>query len=190
MRWRPVILQELRGQQGPWDAAEIAHAVDWHGFDTHLDDTGGLDDLFRPELRGWRLEGCECGGLRHGSRDSALLSCSAAVMTRTVLCSRNPTRSAWSDRRERDSNPRYGFPYSDFQDRRLQPLGHPSVVGIIAAACDMQRPGDVRSKKPEAPAHDCQKLEGGSSARQSFLLASGFLLLASDSCDSSPRADP
>jgi hypothetical protein len=27
-------------------------------------------------------------------------------------------------RRERDSNPRYGFPYSSFQDWRLQPLGH------------------------------------------------------------------
>jgi hypothetical protein len=30
-------------------------------------------------------------------------------------------------RRERDSNPRYGFPYSGFQDRRLQPLGHLSA---------------------------------------------------------------
>src|ERR1700730_16174703 len=27
-------------------------------------------------------------------------------------------------RRARDSNPRYGFPYSSFQDWRLQPLGH------------------------------------------------------------------
>src|ERR1700686_5050075 len=27
-------------------------------------------------------------------------------------------------RRGRDSNPRYGFPYSSFQDWRLQPLGH------------------------------------------------------------------
>ena len=26
----------------------------------------------------------------------------------------------------RDSNPRYGFPYSSFQDCRLRPLGHPS----------------------------------------------------------------
>src|SRR5216684_4158548 len=31
-------------------------------------------------------------------------------------------------RRERDSNPRYGFPYSGFQDRLFQPLTHPSAV--------------------------------------------------------------
>ena len=32
-------------------------------------------------------------------------------------------------RRERDSNPRYGFPYSGFQDRLFKPLTHPSVIG-------------------------------------------------------------
>ena len=31
-------------------------------------------------------------------------------------------------RRERDSNPRYGFPYSGFQDRLFQPLTHPSAA--------------------------------------------------------------
>jgi hypothetical protein len=35
------------------------------------------------------------------------------------------TRKIW--RRERDSNPRYGFPYSGFQDRLFQPLTHPSA---------------------------------------------------------------
>ena len=30
-------------------------------------------------------------------------------------------------RRERDSNPRYPFWYSGFQDRRHRPLGHPSA---------------------------------------------------------------
>ena len=34
-------------------------------------------------------------------------------------------QTAW--RRERDSNPRYGFPYSGFQDRPFQPLTHPSA---------------------------------------------------------------
>jgi hypothetical protein len=34
-------------------------------------------------------------------------------------------RTRW--RRERDSNPRYGFPYSGFQDRLFQPLTHPSA---------------------------------------------------------------
>jgi hypothetical protein len=29
-------------------------------------------------------------------------------------------------RREWDSNPRYGFPYTRFPSERLQPLGHPS----------------------------------------------------------------
>ena len=32
-------------------------------------------------------------------------------------------------RRERDSNPRYGFPYTRFPSERLQPLGHPSCSG-------------------------------------------------------------
>ena len=31
------------------------------------------------------------------------------------------------ERRERDSNPRPSCPGSDFQDRRLKPLGHPSI---------------------------------------------------------------
>ena len=35
-------------------------------------------------------------------------------------------QTAW--RRERDSNPRYGFPYSGFQDRLFQPLTHPSAA--------------------------------------------------------------
>ena len=30
-------------------------------------------------------------------------------------------------RRERDSNPRNGFPFNGFQDRRLKPLGHLSA---------------------------------------------------------------
>jgi hypothetical protein len=30
-------------------------------------------------------------------------------------------------RRERDSNPRNGFPFSGFQDHRHRPLGHPSA---------------------------------------------------------------
>src|SRR5207302_5078475 len=31
-------------------------------------------------------------------------------------------------RREWDSNPRYGFPYTRFPSERLQPLGHPSAA--------------------------------------------------------------
>ena len=33
---------------------------------------------------------------------------------------------AWGWRKEWDSNPRYGFPYTRFPSERLQPLGHPS----------------------------------------------------------------
>jgi hypothetical protein len=39
----------------------------------------------------------------------------------------------------RDSNPRYGFPYSGFQDRRLRPLGHPSGIRetlVLSLFCD------------------------------------------------------
>ena len=39
------------------------------------------------------------------------------------------TRLEKSWRRERDSNPRYPFRYNGFQDRRYQPLTHPSAVG-------------------------------------------------------------
>src|SRR6516225_7173459 len=34
-------------------------------------------------------------------------------------------------RRERDSNPRYPFGYSGFQDRLFQPLTHPSAGALI-----------------------------------------------------------
>jgi hypothetical protein len=36
-------------------------------------------------------------------------------------------------RREWDSNPRYGFPYTRFPSERLQPLGHPSGNGAAPA---------------------------------------------------------
>src|SRR2546423_13311401 len=34
-------------------------------------------------------------------------------------------------RREWDSNPRYGFPYTRFPSGRLQPLGHPSGSALL-----------------------------------------------------------
>lgn len=42
------------------------------------------------------------------------------------------SRLRWENRwrRERDSNPRSGEPESGFQDRRLQPLGHPSGARV------------------------------------------------------------
>ena len=54
-------------------------------------------------------------------------------------------------RRERDSNPRNGFPFSGFQDHRHRPLGHPSASncpGILrcfssSTAVMRQAPGSV-----------------------------------------------
>src|SRR5438094_6919785 len=47
----------------------------------------------------------------------------------TLTFSSNPRQTkqeSW--RREWDSNPRYGFPYTRFPSVRLQPLGHPSAT--------------------------------------------------------------
>src|SRR5262249_24079084 len=50
--------------------------------------------------------------------------------------------SSW--RREWDSNPRYGFPYTRFPSVRLKPLGHPSVAqGNIALAARARNPRDT-----------------------------------------------
>src|SRR5690606_24587924 len=38
-------------------------------------------------------------------------------------------------RRERDSNPRYGFPYTRVPGVRLQPLGHLSVCLAVGKPC-------------------------------------------------------
>ena len=43
-----------------------------------------------------------------------------------------PTVRIETWRREWDSNPRYSHPYSGFQDRRLRPLGHPSILKFIS----------------------------------------------------------
>ena len=48
-------------------------------------------------------------------------------------------------RRERDSNPRYGFPQTRFPSVRLQPLGHPSGQG---AHYIRMRPSGKRSRPP------------------------------------------
>jgi hypothetical protein len=48
-------------------------------------------------------------------------------------------------RRERDSNPRYGFPQTRFPSVRLQPLGHPSGQGRHYIR---QRPSGKHSRPP------------------------------------------
>src|SRR6266699_6142844 len=54
---------------------------------------------------------------------------SSAVNPTRVGSSSRPSHKGW--RRERDSNPRNGFPFNGFQDRRLQPLGHLSVLSEV-----------------------------------------------------------
>src|SRR5215467_4303554 len=44
------------------------------------------------------------------------------------LPSRSSLAASEGWRRERDSNPRYPFGYSGFQDHRHRPLGHPSAA--------------------------------------------------------------
>src|SRR5581483_4829577 len=45
--------------------------------------------------------------------------------------SRGTREFCW--RRGRDSNPRYGFPYTRFPSERLKPLGHLSVTLVLKA---------------------------------------------------------
>jgi hypothetical protein len=76
-------------------------------------------------------------------------------------------------RREWDSNPRYGFPYTRFPSVRLQPLGHPSakvraparlrakgartIVAGGGVATRSRPPGTARSRPPiMAPDHGPQ----------------------------------
>jgi hypothetical protein len=58
----------------------------------------------------------------------------------------------------------------------------PAVEGIdqMVEAAGLRWPLQVRSQKPEGPTDDRQKPEDGNAAERVFLLASGFLLLASD----------
>lgn len=56
----------------------------------------------------------------------------------------------------RDSNPRYGFPYSSFQDCRLRPLGHPSrksprlLYPVADDRASYQRPAGPTRLTPNA----------------------------------------
>jgi hypothetical protein len=51
------------------------------------------------------------------------------------LCLRNRPSKVW--RRERDSNPRNGFPFSGFQDHRHRPLGHPSAPSFYSELSEL-----------------------------------------------------
>ena len=87
---------------------------------------------------GWRIRGESGAAERLGLKPSTLEDRMAKLgiarnratyrpSTRTTGCGTDV--SEW--RRERDSNPRYPFGYNGFQDRRHQPLGHPSASARI-----------------------------------------------------------
>jgi hypothetical protein len=60
---------------------------------------------------------------------------STGVSFSRLSCPRDGT--LW--RRERDSNPRYPFEYNGFQDRRFQPLTHPSAGGTANLLTSLQQ---------------------------------------------------
>src|SRR5262249_39162290 len=56
----------------------------------------------------------------------------------------------WSWRREWDSNPRYGFPYTRFPSVRLKPLGHPSFDAPVNIT--LRAPSEKPARTLAAPA--------------------------------------
>jgi hypothetical protein len=65
-------------------------------------------------------------------------------------------------RRERDSNPRYPFRHNGFQDRRYQPLTHPSAgensTGFTSLLQFDRTSPSPGSSKPRLWAHDASGL--------------------------------
>src|ERR1051325_4688533 len=66
-----------------------------------------------------------------------------AVIGQFWMLANDGDRVVW--RRERDSNPRYGFPYTRSPGVRLQPLGHPSTPAFCGAAEGNERAPDAQS---------------------------------------------
>jgi len=80
---------------------------DWHKSTTAPSPSRGEDKRSHRCLRGYELCLATSQLIEHLAQGAAL------------------SASRW--RREWDSNPRYGFPYTRFPSVRLQPLGHPSA---------------------------------------------------------------
>ena len=66
-----------------------------------------------------------------GEVSNSEMPLSAFAAQRSVVATSFPLETTW--RRERDSNPRYGFPHTRFPSVRLQPLGHLSAKGRTIA---------------------------------------------------------
>src|ERR1051326_4729131 len=91
------------------------------------------------------------GTSRTGADDNVIvglhLSCSpsAPTLSTQALYAKGMIKPARGWRRERDSNPRYGFPYTRSPGVRLQPLGHPSSRLFRGAAEGNERAPDAQS---------------------------------------------
>ena len=72
---------------------------------------------------------CRAGSNPEGNLTAIIRCCNdPKCMCRAQEILRTQGMDSYQWRRERDSNPRYGFPYSGFQDRLFQPLTHPSAT--------------------------------------------------------------
>src|SRR4051794_14122252 len=67
--------------------------------------------------------------VRGGQRPSGRMMCNGLVT--------NGVAASW--RRGRDSNPRYGFPYTRFPSERLKPLGHLSSRTFLKALASLSQ---------------------------------------------------
>ena len=88
------------------------------------------------------LAGADCNSQRRGERE-----------TLSTPCRSTPSGANW--RRERDSNPRYGFkPYAGLANLCLQPLGHLSHTGgsIPRFSGPREEPANAGSPAAEPPA--------------------------------------
>jgi hypothetical protein len=77
----------------------------------------------------------------------------ATAVAGFVIVDWNRPGHAW--RREWDSNPRYGFPYTRFPSERLQPLGHPSAG---RGARNIVEVGGLTTHKPATMDLDRQRV--------------------------------
>ena len=78
-------------------------------------------------------------------------------------------------RREWDSNPRYGFPYTRFPSERLQPLGHPSGARKRAQYSGRVLSYNPREKAVAPGANRRQYMKSAANPQWNFLLASPLI---------------
>jgi hypothetical protein len=95
---------------------------------------------------------CRPGSPNLGIKGNLLRTLSGAASVKSATGGVPTSVLNW--RRERDSNPRYGFPYTHFPGVRLQPLGHPSGNSLARTgpAASALRPAGGRDELGRAGA--------------------------------------